>query len=67
MSPIWMIPVIVLPLGGIAVALAAKQAAEAVRDLVREADRLGEVAVAVVGTFEEVGRTGAILRSRPQQ
>jgi hypothetical protein len=69
MSPIWIIPALVLPTGGIAVAALLRQTAAAARALAVEVDRLGEIAVAAAvawdgvvdarASFEGVRRGGA--------
>jgi hypothetical protein len=45
MSPIWMIPALVLPIGGIIIGVLLRQTAAATRELVVEIERLGEIAV----------------------
>lgn len=65
MSPYWMVPVLVLTLGGVTIAFAVRQACDALRDLGREVDRLGEIAVAAAMVGDEARRTPALLR-RPR-
>lgn len=62
MSPIWMVPVLVLALGGIAVAVAVRHLAESARELTREVDRLGEIAVAAAVVWDEARRARTSVR-----
>lgn len=64
MSPIWMIPVLVAPIGALFVAALARQTAAATRELVDEVDRLGEIAVAGAIVWDGLQETGQALRER---
>lgn len=63
MSPIWIVPALVVTIGGTAVALLLRNTVEATVDLIEEVDRLGEIAVAGANLWDEVSRAAATVAS----
>lgn len=67
MSVIWVVPVLALVLGGVAVAALVRAAASDARDLAREVARFGELQTSIAGLRTEIirARTSAhALRGR---
>lgn len=68
MSPLWIIPALVLPIGGLAIAVLIRHTAAETRALVTEIDRLGEIAVAAAVVWDGLAETRSLLarRSAPE-